>query len=128
MGQKVFILLLLVVLWLSACSAGPQKSANLEFGVEMAERGLWKEATYRWQQVLQTDPGNAAAHNNLAVAYEEAGQYDLAVTHYKKALELSPQNEMIRDNYRDFQEFYNWYTAEEEKEEENEETDTEKQE
>lgn len=122
MGQKAFIILLVVFVWLLGCAGGAQKSANMEFGVEVAERGLWKEAMYRWQQVLKINPGNPAAHNNLAVAYEEAGQYDLAEAHYKKALELDHNNKWIQDNYREFQEFYKSYQQEGEETENEEDT------
>src|SRR5690606_3171967 len=44
---------------------------QVEFGVQVAERGLWREAIFRWERATQLDPTYAAAFNNLAVAYEQ---------------------------------------------------------
>ena len=48
---------------------------QLEFGVRAAREDHWDEAVYRWQKVLQLDADNMMAHNNLAVAYEQMGEY-----------------------------------------------------
>jgi len=37
---------------------------------------------------LEIDPSNAKAYNNLAVTYFNIGQYNLAVKHCKKAIDL----------------------------------------
>jgi len=39
-------------------------------------------------KALELEPNFAVAHNNLAIAYIENGQYDLAVEHCDKALKL----------------------------------------
>ena len=51
---------------------------EMRFGAEAAQRGLWREAAFRWEKVLKNDPDNARVHNNLAVAYESLGQFDRA--------------------------------------------------
>jgi hypothetical protein len=48
--------------------------AQVEFGIAVAQRGLWKEAIYRWERATQIDPTYAAGFNNLAVAGEVAGK------------------------------------------------------
>lgn len=78
--------------------------AEAEFGIEVAQRGLWREAIYRWERAVELDPTYAAAHNNLAVAYEHEGQLDKARQAYEKALALEPQNIQIRQNYDLFKE------------------------
>ncbi len=77
---------------------------QIAFGVELAPHGLWREALYRWQRALELDPNNAKARNNLAVAYEQSGQFELAEEHYRKAVELAPDNTYIRQNYELFRE------------------------
>lgn len=75
-----------------------------QFGIEVAQRGLWREAIYRWQRAVKLDPTYAAAYNNLGVAYEHEGQLDQARQAYEKALALEPQNIQIRQNYDLFKE------------------------
>ena len=70
----------------------------------MAQRGLWKEATYRWERATQLDPTYAAAFNNLAVAYEHEGLLQKARGAYEKALALEPTNVLVRQNYDLFKE------------------------
>src|SRR2546426_352507 len=56
---------------------------EMRFGAEAAQRGLWREAAFRWEKILKNDPDNARAHNNLAVAYESLGQFDRARKEYE---------------------------------------------
>ncbi len=72
----------------------------------MAQLGLWKEAVYRWTKAVELDPQNASARNNLAVAYEQTGEFDQANQEYERALELEPNNMYIRQNYELFREAY----------------------
>src|SRR4029453_8237028 len=72
---------------------------QVEFGIQVAQRGLWREAIYRWERATQIDPSYAAAYNNLAVAYEHEGQLDKARAAYEKALELEPGNSLIKQNF-----------------------------
>ena len=84
----------------------PRESAkkHVEFGIAVAQKGLWREAIYRWEQAAKIDPNYPAAYNDLAVAYEHEGQFDKARKAYEKALELEPENQLIRQNYELFKE------------------------
>ena len=82
---------------------GPAKE-QVEFGIQVAQRGLWKEAIYRWERATQLDPTYAAAFNNLAIAYEHEGQLAKARAAYEKALALDPNNALVRQNYDLFKE------------------------
>ena len=77
---------------------------QVEFGIAVAQRGLWREAIYRWERAAQLDPTYAAAFNNLAIAYEHEGQLDKARGAYEKALALEPDNAMIKQNFELFKE------------------------
>jgi Tfp pilus assembly protein PilF len=84
-----------------------QRSAakeQVEFGVQVAQKGLWREAIYRWERATQLDPTYAAAFNNLAVAYEQDGQLDKARTAYERAVALEPNNQLIKQNFDLFKE------------------------
>ena len=78
--------------------------SQVEFGINVAQRGLWREAIYRWEKAVELDPTYAAAFNDLAIAYEHEGQLDKARKAYEKALELDPNNAQIRQNYELFKE------------------------
>lgn len=107
MRKRILLLAtVLTVLAGAVVSADARRDAKtqVEFGIAVAQRGLWKEATYRWERAIQIDPGYAAAHNNLAVAYEHEGQLDKARKAYENAIELEPNNLLIRQNYDLFKE------------------------
>jgi Flp pilus assembly protein TadD len=78
--------------------------AQVDFGIKVAQSGLWKEALYRWEKAVELDPTYAAAWNNLAIGYEHAGRFDDARKAYDKAVALDPKNIMIRQNYELFKE------------------------
>jgi len=77
---------------------------QVTFGINVAQRGLWREAIYRWEKAIEIDPTYAAAHNDLAIAYEHEGQLDKARKAYEKALDLEPNNVQIRQNFELFKE------------------------
>ena len=80
--------------------------AQVDFGITVAQSGLWKEAAYRWERATEIDPTYGAAWNNLGVGYEQLGRFDDARRAYEKALEVEPDNTYIRNNYDSFREIY----------------------
>lgn len=80
--------------------------AEMEFGRKAAEFELWREAIFRWEKVVDRDPQNAAATNNLAIAYESIGDYEKAKDLYQKARDLDEDSREIRKNYKRFISFY----------------------
>lgn len=94
---------LLLPAWASADARGDAKS-QVEFGIAVARKGLWKEALYRWERATQLDPTYAAAFNNLAIAYEQQGNFEKARDAYEKAVQLEPNNLQIKQNYDLFKE------------------------
>src|SRR6478672_9847248 len=87
-----------------AADARSQAKEQVDFGIKVAQNGLWKEATYRWIKATEIDPTYAAAWNNLAIAYEQQGNFPEAQKAYEKAVQLDPKNQMIRQNYDLFKE------------------------
>ncbi len=75
---------------------------QLLFGIQAARQDLWDEAIFRWKKVVLSDANSAAAHNNLAVAYEKKGLWEEAKNEYEIALKLSPGNAHIKANYQNF--------------------------
>ncbi len=88
----------------SFADARSDARAEVAFGINVAQRGLWREAVFRWEKAVEIDPTYAAAYNDLAVGYEHEGQLDRARRAYEKALELEPNNQQIRQNYDLFKE------------------------
>lgn len=78
--------------------------AEVDFGITVAQRGLWREAIFRWERAIEIDPTYASAYNNLGIAYENTGELDKAREAYERALELEPENVLIRQNYELFRE------------------------
>ena len=74
-----------------AADARSDAQKQVQFGIAVAQRGLWREAIYRWERAVQIDPKYAEALNDLAIAYE-------------KALEIEPNNALIKQNYELFKE------------------------
>jgi Tfp pilus assembly protein PilF len=101
---------LIVLLALStparAGAADPRAEAkkHVEFGVVVAQKGLWREAILQWERAVAIDPTYAAAHNDLAIAYEHEGELDKARDAYEKALKIEPNNSYIKQNYELFKE------------------------
>src|SRR2546425_4755576 len=77
---------------------------QVAFGIDVAQKGLWREAIYRWEKAAEIDPTYAAAFNDLAVGYEHEGQLDKARRAYEKALEIDPGNAQVRQNFELFKE------------------------
>lgn len=80
--------------------------AQLEFGIQVAQKKLWREATYRFEKAVELDPTYPEAWNNLAIAQEQLGNFPEADRAYTKAVELDPGNVLIRQNYDLFKEIY----------------------
>jgi Flp pilus assembly protein TadD len=87
----------------SAENRGAAKE-QVDFGIKVAQSGLWREALYRWERAVELDASYAEAWNNLAIAYEHAGRFDDARKAYETAIKLDPKNMMIRQNYDLFKE------------------------
>ena len=101
---------LVVAFLLSAVTAPAYADARgdarkqVEFGIAVAQKGLWREAIYRWQRATEIDPTYAQAFNDLAIAHEHEGELDKAREAYEKALRLEPANPLIKQNYELFKE------------------------
>lgn len=89
---------------IAASSPRSEARTQVEFGIAVAMKGLWKEAIYRWERAVALDPTYAAAHNNLAVAYEHEGEFEKAKGAYETAMKLQPKNAFIKQNFEYFKE------------------------
>ena len=99
---------LIVLLALSAparaSDARSEAKKHVDFGIVVAQKGLWREAIMQWERATRIDPTYAAAFNNLAIAYEHEGDLDKARAAYDKALAIEPNNSYIKQNNELFKE------------------------
>jgi Flp pilus assembly protein TadD len=83
---------------------GASSDDEIAFGIEVARRGLWNEARFRFERAVALDPTSAEAHNDLAVALEQQGEFARAREAFEKALKLAPGSVYIQQNYDLFRE------------------------
>ncbi|MBI3932590.1 MAG: tetratricopeptide repeat protein [Acidobacteria bacterium] len=105
--RSAFFLSLFVLALLPSRSAdarGATAGEQLRFGIDVARRGLWGEARFRFEKAVALDPDNAEALNDLAVALEQQGEFEKARAAYEKALKLEPGNLYVQQNYDLFRE------------------------
>ena len=86
--------------------ADGEKDAKKEvaFGIDVARRGLWQEARFRFEQAAALNPESASAFNNLGVTLEQQGEFEKARVAYERALQLEPKNVSIQQNHDLFRE------------------------
>lgn len=94
----------LVILFTACSSSLPMD--QIDFGIKAARLDLWDEAIFRWKKFLQIKPESAAAHNNLAVAYEKKGLWEEAKEQYELALKYDPKDKHIISNHNQFMKRY----------------------
>jgi Flp pilus assembly protein TadD len=88
----------------SAADERDEAKDQVKFGIKVAQLGLWREALAHWERAIKLDPTYAPAYNNLAIGYEQQGDFEKARNAYQKALELNPNNQYIKQNYELFRE------------------------
>ncbi len=101
--KRTIIILLILILYSPFLISSDKKvdaEKNLKFGVMASQKGLWKEAIYRWKRAIELDPTNWKAYNNLAVAYEREGMFNEAFNLYQIALQYSNDNIYVKKNYQ----------------------------
>ncbi len=67
---------------------------NLQ-GIDQYHVGEWEEAFQLFQSAIQVNPDLVEAHFNAALALHQLDRHEEANQHFKRAGELSPQNDVI---------------------------------
>ena len=80
-----------LVLSITTPNAAAQDSftSAMRFAADMAKRGNWREAKFRWEMAAELDPDNPRVLNNLGVAQGALGHPDVAREFYARAFTLS---------------------------------------
>lgn len=53
---------------------------------------------YRWKRILDKDPDNPKALNNLGVAMAKMGNFTEAFEFLRRAYQIAPKNRRIKEN------------------------------
>jgi Tfp pilus assembly protein PilF len=99
------VVILLTLATQAFAAASPFKT-QMSYGVQMAQRGLWAEALFRFQQAAKLDLQSGRAQANLAVAYEALGKFPEAKAAYERAVQLDPASPDLKRNQARFLEFF----------------------
>lgn len=97
---RIAVTLLGIVLPLDALTAKTAGRVDdlLEFAAEVARKGEWREARFRWEQAAKLRSDDPRILSNLAVANEILGESARAAELYDRAIALAPSDEAIADN------------------------------
>jgi hypothetical protein len=68
------------------------------FGADIAKRGNWREAKFRWERADSLQPGNPRVLNNLGVALEALGDPAAAREAYDRASALLQNDRVVGTN------------------------------
>lgn len=77
-----------------APAGSPGRMENDE-GVSHYQQGHYDVAEVHFRKAIEADPNLAVAHFNLALALDKLNQHGKATDHFKKALELAPNDPQI---------------------------------
>ena len=102
--MRAIIPLLLLPVLSGVSWAASRSEQETHFGIDVARKGLWSEARFRFEKALVLDSQNASALNNLAVALEQQGDFEKAREAYTQALKLKPGDSYIQQNFDLFKE------------------------
>ena len=84
---------------------GTSLKDHLRFASDMARRGNWREARYRWSLALEKRPDDPRLLNNMAVAHEALGEWDEASATYERIASRFARDERVRENLRRHERF-----------------------
>lgn len=75
---------------------------NVRLGLGYLRQGRVEAALEKLQKAVAAKPDYAEAHSSLALAYGQLAENKKAERHYQRALELSPADGSIQNNYAVF--------------------------
>ncbi len=106
MRLSISFVILLTPLLLTACLNTKEEEAkekvaqaNFKLGISYMQSGHLEVASEKLLKALQFKEDFPEAHNAIAVLYEEMREYNPAVTHFQRAIELKPNYTLARLNY-----------------------------
>ena len=96
------VALLLLLVFLAACSTSPQRKedalARMRVGESMLREGRPTQALAELTKANDLDPSNPVIRNVLGIAYLEKGMIRQAINQFEKALYLDPNYVEVNNN------------------------------
>jgi type IV pilus assembly protein PilF len=100
----------ILLLAMSGCSSLEQMKETTEknrriaqthtqLGVGYLQQGKLEVALEKLQKAISADYEYAPAHSSIAIVYERLLKYDEAGKHYREAIDLSPEDGSVFNNY-----------------------------
>ena len=100
----------IVLLLLQGCSAIESIKASeekdhriakthVDLGIGYLKQGKFDEALVKLKKAVDAEPSYAPGHSAIAIVYERLEKYELADEHYREAINLSPENGGLYNNY-----------------------------
>ncbi|NNF51664.1 MAG: type IV pilus biogenesis/stability protein PilW [Gammaproteobacteria bacterium] len=129
MNKQTFVAIMVLTLLVGCISTttGPRKprtsdadaaQANAALGLNYMQQGKLELAMDKLKRALKQDPEMAGAHATIAMLYGRMGDPDFAEKHYRRAMQLSPGDPDLQNNYgvflcgRDrYEEAENWFLS-----------------
>jgi type IV pilus assembly protein PilF len=108
MKNAIILLFIASMLFLSACTTTPTREEqdlnnasdyNAQLGLAYINQGRYDVALPKLKKSVEQNPDNAMAHHYIAELYRRLDQVDKAEKHFKKALNLTPENALLQNNY-----------------------------
>ncbi len=94
MDMHRFVLLAIACLLLPSLAQVQGRRGNpYEQGLELAKDGKYQEAIPFFTKAIATDPRNADALFERAIAYHETGEYDKSIADTTQALKINPEDD-----------------------------------
>lgn len=72
---------------------------NARLGAEYTRKGRLNLANEKLQKALEQDPNSAEAHHYYAILQQRLGQDNQADVHFRRAMQLSPKDPQLLNNY-----------------------------
>jgi type IV pilus assembly protein PilF len=98
--------LLMLVFALAGCAsqetladrAGAAR-VNTQLGINYAQRGQYTIAIDKLKRAIKQDESSAPAHAAIAYVYQNTGELHKAEHHYRRALDLAPEDPALKNNF-----------------------------
>ncbi len=77
---------------------GTEGGGHIAEGIKHYDQGHWGVAEEHFREAVKANENLAEAHYDLALALDKLGRHKEATQHFKKALDLAPDNPKIAES------------------------------